>query len=280
MEESQLFLLFPSHEDITTQPHYLNSIGVISEVELGKIITSILEVIDHFDYENYKGFYDSENIKSFVYPLHVMEDCYPNALTRLRSVVRTWGGDWRRESKQDSNEDYMYYRAPIQNDTLCEIAKRTHLFNGKASFLIIHTNAIDCASGVVKISYNETEIEVEAKEPIIPAIAVWFENNRRPFRKFNLNPKHGENGKGAHHTHKGDKVSLLMCSRAEASVLLHKAIGATTDLRTLYFFDQEKNQYIEFKLESDNTYHAFHLDADDESRIPKIIKDRIDKVRK
>ena len=41
--------------------------------------------------------------------------------------------------------------------------------------------------------------------------------------------------------------------------MLLKAIG--TDLRVLYFFDQTHNRYIEFKRESENTYHGFHLDS-------------------
>ena len=48
--------------------------------------------------------------------------------------------------------------------------------------------------------------------------------------------------------------------------MLLKAIG--TDLRVLYFFDQTHNRYIEFKRESENTYHGFHLDTIDEKRVP------------
>lgn len=278
MEESQLFLLFPKYEETDTQPHYLKSIGVISEDELGEIITALANVIDHFDYENFNGFYDSGNIQSFVDPLEIMEDCYPNALTRFRSVVHKWGDDWRREIKQGSADNYLYHATPIQNDTFCEISKRKHLFHDEISFLIVHTDAIKCANGIVKISYNGTEIDVDAMTLGIPAIAVWFENNRHPFRRFNLNPKHGENGRGAHRANKGDKVSLLMCTQEEATALLHKAIGKGTDSRTLYFFDKNKCQYIEFKQERDNIYHAFHLDAVDESRIPKIIIDKINKL--
>lgn len=68
----------------------------------------------------------------------------------------------------------------------------------------------------------------------------------------------------------------MMCSREEAENMLLKAIGA--DLRVLYFFDQVHNQYIEFKCESENTYHGFHLDAMDEKRVPEDIKLMLNKL--
>ena len=58
--------------------------------------------------------------------------------------------------------------------------------------------------------------------------------------------------------------------------MLLKAIG--TDLRVLYFFNQTHNQYIEFKRESENTYHGFHLDAIDEKIVPEDIKMMINKL--
>ena len=97
-----------------------------------------------------------------------------------------------------------------------------------------------------------------------------FESN------FNLNPKHGENGKGAHPSNNGQKVSILMCCKEEATRLLYKAIGE--DPKTLYYFDKQCSQYIEFKRESENIYHGFHLDAEDERRVPRHIKTIIDKL--
>ena len=67
-----------------------------------------------------------------------------------------------------------------------------------------------------------------------------------------------------------------MCSRGEAMNMLLKAIGS--DSKVLYFFDKTHNQYIEFKYESKNTYHGFHLDAIDEKRVPEEIKDMIKKL--
>lgn len=108
---------------------------------------------------------------------------------------------------------------------------------------------------------------LEVSKADFKSVLKWYETNRKPQRIFNLNPKHGENGKGAHPGNKGEKVSILMCSKEEAKNMLLKAIGV--DLRVLYFFDQVHNQYIEFKCESENTFHGFHLDAMDEKECRK-----------
>ena len=68
----------------------------------------------------------------------------------------------------------------------------------------------------------------------------------------------------------GDEV------KDEAKNMLVKAIG--TDSRVLYFFDKVHKKYIEFKRESDNIYHGFHLDDEDEKRVPEDIKMMIDKL--
>lgn len=67
-----------------------------------------------------------------------------------------------------------------------------------------------------------------------------------------------------------------MCSREEAENMLLKAIGA--DLRVLYFSIRYIIKYIEFKCESENTYHGFHLDAMDEKRVPEDIKLMLNKL--
>lgn len=164
----------------------------------------------------------------------------------------------------------------IQDDTLCEIIKRKHISTDGSTFLLINHNAISCSNRLIRARYDDTVIEIDVSCPEIKDIAGWFERNRRPQRIFNWNPKHGEYGKGAHISNKGDKVSVLMGSRGEARVLLFKAIGM--DLKRLYFWDIKYKKYIEFKQESENTYHGFHLDTEDEKRVPTVIQDRIKRL--
>ena len=157
----------------------------------------------------------------------------------------------------------MYYCIPIKDDTLCEMTERKFVSKDESTFLLINYDAFSCASETIITKRNQDEVELNVRNADIKNISKWYETNRKPQRIFNLNPKHGENGKGAHPGNKGEKVSVLMCSRGEAKNMLLKAI--CSDPKVLYFFDKTHNQYIEFKCESKNTYHGFHLDELEEN---------------
>ncbi|WP_299094264.1 hypothetical protein [uncultured Bacteroides sp.] len=276
MEHSELFIMFPSYEEVEEKPHYINSVGVMSMEDICKIVDYLDEIIHFFQNENYDGYYDGKNIQAFLYPLEIAEDCYPNMKTRFRVMMKQWGENWRNDRKQSDTEKYYYYHMEIEDDTLCELTKRKKDSADGSTFLLINQEAFFCHEDRIKTKCEDEDFEIEVRKAEIKAIARWFEINRTPQRSFHLNPKHGELGKGAHPSNKGEKVSVLMCSRGEACNLLKKAIGE--DLKILYFYDTNYNQYIEFKRESDNVYHAFHLDKEDEQRIPNNIKESIKKL--
>lgn len=187
-----------------------------------------------------------------------------------------WGENWRMQKVQKDTESYMCHGLPIKDDTLCEMAERKAVATDGSVFLLVNQDAFSDAVKAIQVKRNQADWELEVRKADFKSVLKWYETNRKPQRIFNLNPKHGENGKGAHPANKGEKVSILMCSREEAENMLLKAIGA--DLRVLYFFDQVHNQYIEFKCESENTYHGFHLDAMDEKRVPEDIKLMLNKL--
>lgn len=276
MEHSELFLLLPRYEEVEEQPEYIKSKDVMPENEILKVIESIYEICQLIENENYVGYYDADNVSAFLYPVETMEECYPHTKTRMRRVMRKWGVNWRAQKVQQDTETYMYYCITIKDDTLCEMTERKFGSTDGSSFLLVNCDAFSCASETITTKRNQDEMELDVRNADIKSISKWYETNRKPQRIFNLNPKHGENGRGAHPGNKGEKVSVLMCSRGEAKEMLLKAIGS--DLRILYFFDQIHNQYIEFKRESENTYHGFHLDAIDEKRVPEEIKMMIDKL--
>ena len=41
--------------------------------------------------ENYKGYYDAENVSAFLYPAKILKESYPNTITRMRMVMSKWG---------------------------------------------------------------------------------------------------------------------------------------------------------------------------------------------
>jgi hypothetical protein len=273
MGKSELFLLFPVYKEAQEKPHYIKTVDIMSNEDLEIYISAIDDIIQFFKLENYDGYYDGKNVQEFLLPLEIAEDCYPNMKTRFRLIMGKWGEDWRKNMMQSNMEKYRYFCSEIKDDTLCELTKRKICSIDGSTFLLINHNAISCSDDMVRTKCNDKDFEIDVRNTEIKAIAKWFEANRIPQRIFHLNPKHGENGKGAHSLNKGYKVSILMCSQSEAGILLRKAIGE--DLRTLFFFDTTHNQYIEFKRESDNIYHAFHLDKEDEKKIPNSVIEAI-----
>lgn len=276
MEHSELFLLLPGYEDVEGQPMYIRTKGLMSKDEILKVIKNIDEIHQFIENENYKGYYDADNVSSFLYPVETLEDCYPDIRNFMRIVISQWGENWRREKVQKDTESYMFDGLPIKDDTLCEMAERKAVATDGSVFLLVNQDAFSDTVRAIRVKRNQTEWELEVRKADFKSVLNWYETNRKPQRIFNLNPKHGENGKGAHPANKGEKVSVLMCSREEAKNMLLKAIGK--DEKVLYFYDQVHNQYIEFKRESANTYHGFHLDVMDETRVPKEIKTMISKL--
>lgn len=276
MEHSELFLLLPKYEDVEEQPEYIKSTNIMTEDEFLKVINKIDEICMLISNENYKGYYDAENVSAFLYPAKTLKKSYPNTITRMRMVMNKWGENWRTQKVQKDTVKYMYYCISIKDDTLCEMTERKFGSTDGSSFLLVNCDAFSCTSETITTKRNQDEMELDVRNADIKSISKWYETNRKPQRIFNLNPKHGENGRGAHPGNKGEKVSVLMCSRGEAKEMLLKAIGS--DLRILYFFDQIHNQYIEFKRERENTYHGFHIDAIDEKRVPEEIKIMINKL--
>lgn len=276
MEHSELFLLLPRYEDTIGQPDYIKSKSVMAENEILKVIGNIDEICSFIANENYKGYYDADNISAFLYPVETMEECYPQIKTRVRIVMNRWGENWRTQKVQKNTETYMYYCLPIKDDTLCEISERKVISGNVNTFLLVNYDAFSCTTGKIRTKRNMDDVELDVRNAEISSISEWYKTNRKPQRIFNLNPKHGENGKGAHPCNKGEKVSILMCSRGEAKDMLSKAIGK--DLKVLYFFDKRHKRYIEFKHECNNIYHGFHLDMVDEKRVPEDIKAMISKL--
>lgn len=276
MEHAELFLLLPRYKEVSGQPEYILPMDVMSEEEMGKMIERLDEVCCYIENENYQGYYDAENVEAFLYPVKMVEDCYPNAITRMRMVMNKWGENWRKQKKQNDAKSYMYFCLAIKGDTLCEVTERKATSTDNSVFLLVNHGAFSSASEVVRTKCDRKEVELDVRKADAKSISEWFAVNRRPQRIFNLNPKHGENGKGAHAEHKGCKVSVLKCSKEEAKRMLDKAVGF--DDRKLYYFDKKQNQYIEFKCEGKNAYHAFHVDAEDEKRVPDAIKAMIGRL--
>lgn len=278
MPHSELFLLLPVYKDAPGQPFYATTIDIMSEQEFADFISRLNELRSFFTHENYYGYYDAENVKAFLFPVTVLRECYPDGMTRLRKILYDWGEDWRQSRQHREDEQFLLYDFPIGNDTLCEITRRKNNTSAseKVTYLLVNHNGISYHNKTLQTRDRAQQSEIDVCPAQIPNLAEWFEHNRRPARTYNWNPKHGEFGKGAHPDNKGSKVSVLRCGRKDAGKLLKKAIGEEFCAKTLFCYDSALNACIEFKHEGANTYHAFHLDDEDERRIPDGIKDKIE----
>lgn len=271
---TELFLLFPMYkEDDTHQPHYLSRYDLMDDTELNDYIRKISDMNSFFHHETFQGYYDSLNVVAFAYPLEAMEDCYPGKKTYLRTVLKEWE-NWRDDSSQCNEDKFLFHTFSLSDDTLCEVAKRKRV-TPDYSFLLINHQAFRCSEPEIVVSCNSEKMTIQVCPIAIKEIAEWLSQYRKPQRNYSWSSKHGEFGKGAHPSHRGDEVSTLLGSRGEAEELLKKAIGLQPQ-GTLFYYDTKYQQYMEFKMESANTYHSFHIE--NENRIPPILKVRIKEV--
>lgn len=123
MEHSELFLLLPRYEEVEGQPEYIRTKGVMTENEILKVIENINEICRFIANENYEGYYDADNVSSFLYPVETMEECYPSIKTRMRMVMSRWGENWLMQKVQKDTESYMCHGLPI---------RMIHCANGRA----------------------------------------------------------------------------------------------------------------------------------------------------
>lgn len=272
--DTELFLLFPKYTEIAAhQPHYLSNYDIMNEDELDDYIRKIAQMNDFFHHEAFLGYYDSQNVVAFTYPIEAMEDCYPGKKTYLRTVLKEWE-NWRDNSSQYKEDQFYFYASLISDDTLCEMSKRKKL-NPNNALLLINHQAFPCSESDISISCNREDTVIPVCKIVIREIAEWFSQYRKPQRNYNWSSKHGEFGKGAHPSNKGDEVSVLLGSRNEAKELLKKAIGLQPQ-GTLFYYDNKYEHYMEFKMESTNTFHSFHIE--NENRIPSLLKNKIKEI--
>lgn len=278
MEHAELFLLLPVYEEATDQSAYVKRIGILEEEEYEKLMTKLREVSLYFCYENYECYYDSMNLNAFMIPIESLIDCYPKASTLFRRRINNWGSDWRRSKSFTDQDKCKFLGLEIVDDTLCEMANRK-LESPECTYLLVEDEAMVQQTDKCRLLFKGETVEIDNSKLEIKPLARWFEHNRRPIRKFHLNPKHGENGKGAHPANKGDKVSVLLCSEEEAAIMLNKAVGESMDSKTLFFWDSDKDKYIEFKCEVNQEFHGFHLDEEDaKQRVSVCVKEKIEKL--
>ncbi len=274
-ETCQLFIIFPEHKDVEKTSPCIREFTLLAPDEVMAYIDFIDRMEQRGRAEHYLLYFDSENIKNFLYPVCELREFYPNAQLTLLNSLHKFAEDWREEPIQDSCVNYKLFQAPVTDDSFCEICERKFQA-GTASlnstFAIINHGGL-APQPIASMNRDFDSVDIPILEASIEQIENWLQKNRRPLRVYNWNPKHGENGIGAFKEHKNDPVAILYCSIEHATELLHKALGEYNDIGPLYVWDEEFKRYMEFKRESKSstTFHSYHLEEGDR-KIPAIQK--------
>ena len=274
-ETCQLFIIFPEHEDVEKTSPCIRKFALLVPNEVMAYIDFIDRMEQRGRAEHYLLYYDSKNIRNFLYPVYEFEEYYPKVEVTLLNALHRFAEDWREEPIQDSGVNYKLFQAPITDDSFCEICERKFQADTSSlnsTFAIINHGGL-APQPIASMNRDFDSVDIPILEASIEQIENWLQKNRRPLRVYNWNPKHGENGKDAHKANKTDTVAILYCSREHATELLHKALGDNNDIGPLYVWDEEFKHYMEFKRESKSsiTFHSYHLEEDDR-KIPAIKK--------
>ena len=268
----QFFIIFPEYEDIEKTSPLIKEGFLLCPNEVMTYVAFLNRMQQRGRAEHYLVYFDSRNIRNFLYPISVLEDCYPNVELMLFTSLQNFAENWREETYQDDNIYYKLFYNKVVDDSFCEVCERKHqnsVMDGNSTFAIINHNSLDLTD-VAKMTRNGENVDISVLKNTTEDVERWLQENRRPEREYHWNEKHGENGKGAHKSHKGSPVAILKCSKEHAAEVLKLAIGEDANNGPLYAWDNDFNSYMEFKRESPNSvcFHSYHLENDD----PKIFK--------
>jgi hypothetical protein len=225
-----------------------------------------------------KIIYDAENIKEFQQQMNGLDDEFMSLQYAFYMLLSN-AENFRENSKQAADCLYFIWdlnqftgiqiNSPIS--TLAEIAEEKRQDENK-KLVLVHNDSIHLNRSIIPIikdGYDEKCPFFICIQHVKNSTELenWISQNRQP-RLFNLNPKHGENGKGAK-ANKGEEVSVLLCNKKHAQELLDSAVGDKRISKKLFNFDNEHQKFIVFEDENtpNNSYHGYHVD--NENQVPQ-----------
>lgn len=282
MANSYIALIFPEYGDvnnvITSQDWKRDDLP--DDNTFGAYIKQLASFIDFYEDEECFLMYDAENVLAFTYAIRVLPECYPGRERDLRMVLKNLE-NWRANRESSKNDEYNLNDSRIKDEMRVEIATRMNNNPNDSFLLAVHIPYY--AAKNWQLTKGQDTYCIESLPLSIKDVFAWMSSHHHPQRAYNWNPKHGENGIGAHPSNNGNAVSILLCSREHAAEIIHKAIGEPM-YDTLYCFDTEYRKYMEFKAECKydhlpNTetirkYHSYHIDND--RSIPNKVKRKLE----
>jgi hypothetical protein len=267
----QLFILF--QECFPIHFYTKTNENLILEEDIKNFFQELDIALKCIQIENYRGFFDIDNINAFLSNYDILDEYYPvNPRRKLRESLKGWIS-WKQKRESNHTEEYKIEQTPSNNNSFGEIHARKTKFPNN-NYLIVSHDAIYFQNRSVSVERtSDTSVnQIECRE-LKKELKKWFDCNRIPPRIYHANPKHGENGKGEHHG-----ASKLLCSHADANMMLSKAIGIN-GIDELYYYDENHKTCIIFRYEGNigtNQFHAYHLP--EKHQIEKDIKRILERV--
>lgn len=273
MKELNIFVLLPEANPLHSFLH--NADDFVEEEQLRIFLTEFMKSIEWvYREKNATAFYSFENIQRFLDNFDGFKDDYLfNPAAAIEDILAD-AYNWQDQQLQEHNSAYFVWHKQtahfVVNHTFSEISERQKnspqqvslLFNFRAATL--DSNQIT----ILKEEIENKQLSIDSFSYVsnLNQLYEWLVQNREK-RNFNINPKHGETGIAAHNKSRGNEVSLLMCNRHQAQVLLDKAIGDVRLTTELYNFDTLYQRFIVFRFENEtpqNQYHGYHPNNQDE----------------
>lgn len=191
--------------------------------------------------------------------------------------------NWRANRESGENDVYSMEYITLKDETRCELAVIKTKDSRNSCLLVAHIP--EFKSQVWRLSKDGKESEIHSCQLDVLEVFNWISGHHKPVRRYNWNPKHGENGCGAHKKHAGEDISVLLCSKEHAAELLPKAIGLPA-WDSLYNYDAMHGKYMAYKAECkfehlqsaalERAYHSYHLES--EELVPKRIVEKMKRL--
>lgn len=282
MTKNFLALIFPEYDaadNIATANDWKRN-DLPDDETLGKFLKDLHAYVDFYRDEECDLLFDSRNALAFMYCLNVLHDCYPSREREFRLALKNLE-DWRKHRVSSPTVEYTSCGTVLKDEMRAEIASRMSNSSNDSYLLVVHIPGYVAKRW--ELSDGVNAYAIDSLPLAIKSTFEWLSAHHHPQRCYNWNRKHGENGKGAFSSNKGDEVSVLLCSRDHAEEILQKAIGVPK-YDTLYCFDFKYGKYMVFKAEckyehlpedaTSRSYHSYH--ADNDTTIPNRVKQKLD----
>lgn len=282
MTRSFIALIFPEYDDVGNNSTSFdwNTVDLPDDKSIGDFINKLSAFVDFFSDEECGLLYDAKNVSAYTYAMRVLPECYPGRVRSLRTVLKRVE-NWRKNRESTEDEEYVLDRSSVKDEMRTEIASR--MASKHENRYLLSVGLPNYVAKEWKLSKGGKNYCIDSAPLSIREAFEWMSLHHFPQRVYNWNPKHGENGMGAHPDHNGEKVSVLLCSREHAGEIMQKAIGVP-HYDCLYCYDVDYDSYMEYKAECKfehlpadavtRNYHSYHLEND--SAVPNRVKKKLD----